>query len=121
MQMKSLASQTDGCALGPESAEKGAHELQESFESAVRGEDGDDDKEGSSGGNSNENNSSDEDEDANGDDDSGIPAASAIAPGVSTQLHVSRSNSISDIPSDHQVLSAKAWVSVVSPGKSVRV
>lgn len=119
---KSLASQNKECALGPELAEKSARELEEYFESAIRGEDRDDDKEDSSGSNSNKNDGSDEDEDAEGDDDrGGIPAASAMVPGSSTNYILLWCNTISDIPFNHLVLSAKAWVSVTPPGKSLKV
>jgi hypothetical protein len=86
MQTKSPASQNNHeHALGPELAEKGAQELQESFESAARGEDGDDDRED----NANGDNGSDEDEDGECNDqrDRGGSAAMDVeTPGVSTSL-----------------------------------
>ncbi|KAH8976548.1 hypothetical protein EDB92DRAFT_1960726 [Lactarius akahatsu] len=73
-------------ALGRELAEEGAHELQESFESAARGKD-------NGNGNDNHydnNNDNDNDEDGEGDDDGGrIPTA------MDTEMPVS---------------SAKAWI-----------
>ena len=83
--MESQASQNNECVLGLELAEKGAHELQESFKSAMHGEDGDGDKEDGSDGNSNRNNGSDEDKGTEGNDDGGcVPVASGMAPGSST-------------------------------------
>ena len=95
MRTKSAAAQNNHereRALSLELAEKGAHELQESFESAVRGEDGGDDKEDNGGGNGNGNDSSDEDEDGEGDDDRGgnTAAMHVHAPGSSASITQSR-------------------------------
>ncbi len=125
MRTKSAAAQNNHereRALSLELAEKGARELQESFESAVRGEDGGDDKEDNGGGNGNGNDSSDEDEDGEGDDDRGgdTAAMDVHAPGSSASTTASLRPHFSDAPClDHTVSSAKAWVSVACPGKSV--
>jgi hypothetical protein len=76
----SAAQNDDEHAPSPALAEQDARELQDSFESAVRGEDGGDDKEDDRSGN--RNHESDEDEDPEGDDDRGsVPAATV--PGLS--------------------------------------
>ncbi|KAN0126223.1 hypothetical protein V8E53_015268 [Lactarius tabidus] len=70
----SAAQNDDEHAPSPVLAEQDACELQDSFESAVCGEDGGDDKEDNRS--SNRNHKSDEDEDPKGDDDRGsVPAA----------------------------------------------
>ena len=126
MRTKSATAQNDHDherTISPELAEKGARELQESFESAVRGEDGGDDKEGGgSGGNGNGNDSSDEDEDGEGDNDRGgdTTAMDVDAPGSSISTTTSLRPRFSDASCpDHTVSSVKAWVSVACPGKSV--
>ena len=123
MRTKSATAQNDHereHTLSPELAEKGARELQESFESAVRSEDGGDDKEDGGGSNGNGNDSSDEDEDSEGDDDSDTAAMDVDAPGSSTSTTTSLRPRFSDAPCpDHTVSSAMAWVSVACPGKSV--
>ncbi len=125
MRTKSAAAQNDHDherAISPGLAEKGARGLQESFESAVHGEDGGDDKEGGGGGgNGNGNDNSDEDEDGEGDDDRcrDTAAMDVDAPGSSTSTTTSLRPRFSDAPCpDHTVSSAKVWVSVACPGKS---
>jgi hypothetical protein len=63
----------------PTLAEQDARALQESFESAVCGEDEDNDKEDNCSGNKNRNSESDEDED----EDDGGSASAMTAPGLS--------------------------------------
>ena len=67
-------------SLSPALAEQDARALQESFESAVCGEDEDNDKEDDRSSNRNRNSGSDEDEDE--DDGGSVPAM--MAPGLST-------------------------------------
>jgi hypothetical protein len=82
MQTGSPATRSDPeCTLSAELAAKGARELQESFESAVHGEDGDGDDGMEDGG-------GDSGEDGEGDNDSGgVPAAMDVeTPGSSTLI-----------------------------------
>ncbi|KAH8981784.1 hypothetical protein EDB86DRAFT_417908 [Lactarius hatsudake] len=72
-------------ALCPELAEKGARELEESFKSAARGEDGGEDN-GNGGNDDDDSDNDDDDNDSGSKDGGGIPAAMDIeTPGSSPQ------------------------------------